>query len=204
MHITSFINHKAFLKIMEIINKDEFKINKEAILRGILNGATFIHPTDTIYGIGCNARHFGAVKKVREAKQRYTRPFSIIAPSKEWIRENCEVSKEAEKWINKLPGPYTLILKLKKKDAVSPNVNSDLDTLGIRIPNHWFSEVAAELNAPIVTTSANVIGKDFMTSLDNLDPEIKVKIDFILYEGEKKGRPSTIIDLTDNEKVIKR
>lgn len=189
---------------MEIINKDEFNLHKEAILRGILGGAIFIHPTDTIYGIGCNANHFGAVKKVREAKQRYTRPFSVIAPSKEWIKENCDVSKEAEKWINKLPGPYTLILKLKKNDAVSSNVNMDLESLGVRIPSHWFSKVANELNIPIVTTSANVIGKDFMTSIDDLDQEIKSKIDFIIYEGEKKAKPSTIIDLTEKEKVIKR
>ena len=69
---------------------------------------------------------------------------------------------------------------------------------------HWFGDVAKELDVPIITTSANRIGEDFMTSLETLDPTIKSKLDFILYEGEKKGRPSTLIDLTQKKVEIKK
>ncbi|MEK6876251.1 MAG: Sua5/YciO/YrdC/YwlC family protein, partial [Nanoarchaeota archaeon] len=62
----------------------------------------------------------------------------------------------------------------------------------------------AEINMPIVTTSANKSNEDFMTSLDDLDSEIKSKVDFIVYEGQKKGNPSKIIDLTDEERVVER
>ena len=91
-----------------------------------------------------------------------------------------------------------------KNQCVAENVAPGKDTLGIRIPDHWFSNFVAEINMPIVTTSANKSNEDFMTSLDDLDSEIKSKVDFIVYEGEKKGKPSRIIDLTDEEKVIER
>jgi len=190
---------------MRVLNKDEFKLEKENIFEEIKNGAMFIYPTDTIYGIGCNALDYKSVKMVREAKERYTRPFSVIAPSKEWIRENCVVDKKKEQWIEKLPGPYTLILKLKDKDVIAPNVNSDMDTLGVRIPKHWFTQELKKLGIPIVTTSANIIGEAFMTSLDDLNRKIKEKVDFIIYEGEIKGKPSQIVDLTKEEaEIIKR
>ncbi|MCK4522325.1 MAG: threonylcarbamoyl-AMP synthase, partial [Nanoarchaeota archaeon] len=187
------------------INKDEFHINKDEILDAIRKGAVFIYPTDTIYGIGADALNKEAVKRIRKAKERYTRPFSVIAPSKEWIKENCEISKEAEKWIKRLPGPYTLILKLKNKGAVHPSVNSDMETIGIRIPGHWCSEIATALNTPIITTSANITNKTFMTNLENIDNSLKNKMDFIIYEGVLKGKPSKIIELTkEKTEIIKR
>jgi tRNA threonylcarbamoyl adenosine modification protein (Sua5/YciO/YrdC/YwlC family) len=102
-----------------------------------------------------------------------------------------------------LPGPYTLILKTKKQ-CVAENVAPDLDTLGIRIPDHWFSNFVNEIDIPIVTTSVNKSSEDFMTSLDDLDSEIKSRVDFIVNEGEKKGNTSKIIDLTDDTEVIER
>lgn len=186
---------------MQTLSREEVNGSvKEAIRRGTV----FIHPTDTIYGIGCDALNIKSVKKVREIKERYNRPFSVIAPSKGWIYDNCEVDEEAEKWIKKLPGPYTLILQLKNRECIAPNVNNELGTLGVRIPNHWFSTVVAELGFPVVTTSANLMNQNFMTSIDDLDPKIQSKIDFILYEGEKNGRPSRLIDLAKELQIIER
>lgn len=191
---------------MQIITKEEFRVRKNEIMNKIEQGSIFIHPTDTIYGLGCNALDQKATKKIREIKERYTRPFSVIAPGKKWIYDNCITEdKKIKSWVEKLPGPYTLILKLKNKSSIAPNVNTDLDSLGVRIPNHWFSGAVKELGLPIVTTSANITGGDFMTSMENLDPKIKSKIDFIIYEDEKKGHPSKIIDLTRKKiEVIKR
>ncbi len=188
---------------MEIITKDEYNLKKDQFLEKIRQGAVFIYPTDTIYGIGSSALNKESIKKIRKAKNRHKMPFSIIAPSKKWIRKNCEVSAEAEKWLRKLPGPYTLILKLKTPDAVEKIVNKRLKTLGVRIPKHWTTDIAKELDIPIVTTSANVAGREFMTSIDNLDTRIKNKTDFMINVGEIKGRPSKLIDLTKKEFEIK-
>jgi len=182
-----------------LLNKDEFILKKEKYLKLIREGAVFLYPTDTIYGIGCDATNDKSVKKIREIKQRAENPFSVIAPSKKWILENCNIH---EIQLNKLPGPYTFIVNLKK-DCVSGLVNNHMQTLGIRIPDNWFSNIVKELNLPIVTTSVNKQSKEFMTSLDDLDNEIKNKVDFIIYDGEKKGKPSTLIDFTKENIEIK-
>ena len=97
---------------MQILTKEEFEKQKESIKKQILNGAVFIYPTDTIYGIGCDATNDESVKKVREIKNREDNPFSIVAPSKIWIDKNCIINENAKSWIKRLPGPYTLILKI--------------------------------------------------------------------------------------------
>lgn len=168
---------------MKILTKEGIT---EEIKSKIIDGAVFIYPTDTIYGIGCNALNDKAVRRIREIKVREDKPFSVIAPSKEWIKRNCYVGNE----LDKLPGAYTLILKLKNKNGISKNV-SNLNTLGVRIPDHWFSKMVEELGIPIVTTSVNKSGEKFMTCLDDLNSDIKV--DFVIYEGKKEGKPSEII-----------
>lgn len=187
--------------MQEIITKDEANVKKEEIKQRIKQGAVFIYPTDTIYGIGCNALDSKAVKKVRDLKGRPNTPFSVIAPSKKWIEENCIVHKRADKWVKKLPGPLTLIFK-SKDAAVAPGVAPGIDTVGVRIPKHWFTKIIEGLNLPIITTSANKIGKMFMTSLENLDSEIKNNVDFIIYEGEKRGKPSNIVHLEEEKRKL--
>ncbi len=190
---------------MEIINRQELAIGKRHYFERILNGCIFIHPTDTIYGLGCDATNSGAVKKLRMIKQRASMPFSVIVPSKKWIYENCVVEASAVKWIESLPGPYTLIFRLSNNEAVSKEVNLGMDTLGVRIPRHWFSKAVEELDMPMISTSANISGQDFMTSIEDLEPKIASKIDFAIYEGEKKGKPSTIVKLIEEDvEIIQR
>ncbi|MBW3015390.1 threonylcarbamoyl-AMP synthase [Candidatus Woesearchaeota archaeon] len=188
---------------MEVVEKDEAEMKAPHLMKDIDDGFLFIHPTDTIYGIGCNALNKEAVDHVRKLKKRPKLPLSIIAPGKEWILKNCEVSDEAMKYIDELPGPVTLILKLKNRESVAPNVVPGLDAIGIRIPEHWISDFVKAYGMPIVSTSANVTGKEFMTSVDNLDPEIRKGIHFCLNEGPKHGRPSKIIHLEDEEVRIR-
>lgn len=189
---------------MEVLTKHELKFRKREIIEKIKKGAVFIHPTDTIYGLGCNATNEKAVKKIRKLKDRYTNPFSVWAPSKKWIKQNLQETSALNKWLKELPGPYTLITKASTTNTLAPNVNPQNKTLGVRMPDHWFHQLIEELNLPIVTTSANKTGKEFMTSLDNLDPEIRRNADFMIYEGEKKARPSKLVNLVEEEKIVER
>jgi len=188
---------------MRVLNFEELNLERQVIIDSIINGSVFIHPTDTIYGIGCNAELSSAVKKVRKLKARAANPFSVIAPSLDWINESCIITKQAQEWLEKLPGPYTLIFRLKKK-CVAKEVNPGLDTLGVRIPSHWIRKLVAEADVPVVTTSVNKANEDYMTSIEDLESSIKSGIDFVLYEGKKEGKPSKIVDLTDKVKVIER
>lgn len=184
---------------MEILTRTELKLRFNEILEKISAGAIFIYPTDTIYGIGCNALNKKSVEKIRQLKERPDNPLSVWVPSKEWIKGNCEVTKDLKEKIAQLPGPVTLVLKLKNKKAVADNVNLDLKTLGIRIPNHWFHEIVQELNLPVITTSANKAGQPFMTSIEDLDPDIQEGIEFMIYEGPKEGKPSKIVNLVEGK-----
>jgi len=186
-----------------MLNKHELELAAPQIAEKIRKGGVFLHPSDTIYGLGCNAKDEKAVKKVRELKGQSDKPFSVWAPSVDWIRENCVVDKKAEEWLGKLPGPYTLILKMKNKSCVAKSVHLDKNTLGVRIPSHWMQDFVSAVNTPIITTSANRTGEPFMTSHENLHPDIKRGLDFIIYEGEKRGRPSQIVDLTGAKTIVK-
>ncbi len=189
---------------MRILNFEELELERQQVIDSIINGAVFIYPTDTIYGIGCNAEISGSVRKIRRIKARKSNPFSVIAPSQEWIKKNCIVAKDGKEWIKRLPGPYTLIFKLKSDNCVAKEVNHGLKTLGIRIPGHWIRKLVAQAGVPIVTTSVNKSNEDYMTSLEDLDPLIKGSVDFALYEGKKQGKPSRIVDLTGIVKIIDR
>ena len=190
---------------MRVIDREEFFHNQDEMIRHMKTGSVFVYPTDTVYGIGCNAMVDSAVKRIREIKNKFSRPFSVIAPSVEWIQENFVMTPETEEWLEKLPGPYTLILNIKTEGIVSEHVNNGLSTVGVRIPDHWISKAVSAIGYPIITTSANHVGEDYMTSIDDMDPGIKSKVDFIIYEGEKHGRASRIVHLEGQEvKVRKR
>lgn len=187
----------------QVVSAEEYHQNPVKWMKRFKE-SVIVYPTDTIYGLGCPATSPALVLRIREFKQSHLQPFSVIAPSKEWIRQHCDVKPEHEPWLAKLPGPYTLIFKLKDKDCVAFNVLNGMDSIGVRIPDHWISELVAKLNLPFITTSANVTAGEFMTSLDDLNLEIKHGVDFILYEGEKTGRPSAIVHLEKQGVEIKK
>ena len=132
-------------------------LKKESLTFKIINRLKkeiFIYPTDTIYGIGCDATNHNLIKKIRKIKQRDKKPFSIIAPSKKWILNNFEVQ---ENFLNKyLPGPYTLLLKKKKKDFLKEV--SENKFVGVRIPKNSFTKILQKTGKPIITTSVNLSG----------------------------------------------
>lgn len=188
---------------MRAYNKEEFE-QHEHTLKKELKKEVFIYPTDSIYGIGCDATNAELVQKVRDLKNSTTQPFSVIAPSKEWIHKYCEVEGEAKEWVDKLgrdieiegkKKAVSLVLPLKDKTAVAPNVLQGVKSLSVRMPNHWFTKVAGEIGIPIVTTSANPTGGNIMTSLEDLHEKIKNNVNICIYEGPIKGSPSTLIRL---------
>jgi len=157
-------------------------------------GEVIIYPTDTIYGIGCSAHNAKAVNKIRELKQRETKPFSIWAPSIEWVKQNCIIE---QKYLEMLPGPVTLIVKLKK--PLADNICNE--TVGVRIPNHPFHEIVHRFGSPVITTSVNITGQPHITSVDDI-PETFKEVAYI-DAGTIQNPPSTIINTITGE-VLRR
>lgn len=149
----------------------------------------FIYPTDTIYGIGCNAENKKLVQKIREIKGRDNKPFSVIAPSIKWILENFETSEEEIK--KYLPGPYTLLLKKKDLDFLKEISENEL--VGVRIPNCEFTKKLQDSGKPIVTTSVNLSGQPFATKISEVEVSILNSVDQVFDIGELNGNPSTLV-----------
>lgn len=184
----------------DIINLKEIKNNE--IIKRIKSGEILIYPTDTVYGIGCNALKAASVQEVKKIKNTENKPFSIIAPSKEWIYKNLKVSNKS--YIQKLPGPFTFILEMKKR-ATARNVNPGYKTMGIRIPNHPFSNIIKSAKVPFITTSINISGEKPARTIDQIPNSIKKRVDIIIDGGYLPNYPSTIIDLTNlPPKIITR
>lgn len=156
----------------------------------IKHGAVFIYPTDTIYGLGCDATNEDSVALIKELKYRdKDKPMSVIAPSKDWVKKHCEVTdEEIEKY---LPGPYTLILKKKDVDFLSQVASED--TLGIRIPDCEFTELVKKAGVPFITTSVNFAGEPFAVKISDIDHDIIDKADIVIGVGELDGLPSTLV-----------
>ena len=189
---------------MKTYSREEFILNKEELLKKIKQGDLFIYPTDTLYGIGCNALISESVKKIRNLKNNRNQPFSVIAPSEGWIIENCGI-KNKEEYLKKLPGPYTLIFNLKNKKCIAKETNSDAQTLGVRIPNHWFTKIVQESQVPIITTSVNCSGEKPIEEITEITEEFEEKLEFTIDDGIINKGASTIIILTKEDvEVIKR
>jgi L-threonylcarbamoyladenylate synthase len=173
---------------------------KRGIIDAIKSGSIFIYPTDTVYGIGCNAENRKSVKKIREMK-RTDHPFSVIAPSKKWINYKLLVSHP--EYLKKLPGPYTFIFKKKRESYLSDTGPGN--SLGVRIPRHSFTEIISRSGVPFVTTSANISGQSTIRSVKDITKSMLDHIDFVIDAGTLGGRPSTIIDLTkENPTIIRK
>ena len=168
---------RLLLKIMDFV--DDIK-----------HGAVFIYPTDTIYGLGCDATNLESVALIKKIKYRdQDKPMSIIAPSVEWIKEHCVVENELlDKY---LPGPYTLILK-KKNPEFMKEVSSN-DSLGIRIPDCEFTELVKKSGVPFITTSVNFAGEPFAIKVSDIDHKMIDSVDIVIGVGKLDGRPSTIV-----------
>ena len=168
------------------------------LVRAIKAGRLFIYPTDTVYGIGCNAAKTAAVRKLRELTGK-SQPLSVIAPGRAWILQHCVVN--FPEWLDKLPGPVTLIVEKKRPllAAAAPG-----PTIGVRIPAHGFTGLVGLAGVPFVTTSANKHGGAVPTKLAEMDHDLSERVDIIVEHGTLSAKPSTVVDLTGAEPRVVR
>lgn len=173
-------------------------VHAALIFEALQSGKVVIYPTDTVYGIGCDATNRNAVLRVYSIKKRDpSKPVSVIMSSIKMIKEYCEVNPEQQKLIEMhLPGPFTFILKQKK-----PLACDTPGTLAVRIPEYAPIVKACEmLGKPIVTTSANISGSKESWSVNAIETEIATKVDFVFDGGPCKYRgPSTVYDCVTNK-----
>ena len=176
-------------------------MDKDKLLNVLKNGGIAIIPTDTTYGIVCDALNEEAVKKVYYAKKRdFNKPLIILVSDIEMLKKYTKDLNDLEIKIIEKYMPNKLSMLLKKNDLISDLVIASSNLVGIRIPDSKeLRDFISILNSPIVASSANISGSDIVTNLDNLEEELKSKIDYIYNGGIIDSVASTIIKVENNK-----
>ncbi|SMO74357.1 L-threonylcarbamoyladenylate synthase [Solitalea koreensis] len=165
----------------------------------VLNaGGTILYPTDTIWGIGCDATNPEAVEKVFKLKNRSETKSLIILVSNindidKYVKEVPVIAYDLIEYSDK---PLTIIYDGAKNLAANA-INED-GSIGIRVVKHPFCEhLLRKFRKPIVSTSANLSGEPSPKSFSDIDEEIITSVDYVVdFEQVKKsGQPSSIIKL---------
>ena len=169
------------------------------------SGGIILYPTDTIWGVGCDACCDIAVKKVYEIKRRdHSKPLICLASSFEMVSEYVEISnlKKLKSISEKSPTTFIFDNPVKISKYVSNNTYS----LGFRVPNDNFClELIKKFGSPIVSTSANISGIDIPSEFSLISSEIKSKVDYIVDYGKNKKSytPSTILKFDEKGLITK-
>ncbi|MCE9559870.1 MAG: threonylcarbamoyl-AMP synthase, partial [Armatimonadetes bacterium] len=164
-------------------------------------------PTETVYGLACDATNPEAVQRVFQAKGRPNdNPLIVHVPDLSWLpRVTTGESKDAEELARRFwPGPLTLILP--KHSSISAKATAGLETVAVRVPNHPMARLLCEeSDRPIAAPSANLFTHLSPTRIEHLSPEIRSSCKVILDGGPcKVGIESTILDLTSEPPQILR
>ncbi|MBI4226078.1 threonylcarbamoyl-AMP synthase [Candidatus Roizmanbacteria bacterium] len=194
---------------MKIIQYSE---NNIPLIVELLNKAGLIvSPSDTVYGLLVDATNEKAVKKLIQFKNRQRgKPISIFVPDFSTLQGQVMIKKQQLRSVKELlPGPFTVILPSKHK--VSPLLESEKGTLGVRIPDYQFiKQLVKKFGKPVTATSANLSGRPAHYSVHSLLNELPKKkkrlIDLIIDAGVlSRNKPSTVVDLTDAKiKILRR
>jgi L-threonylcarbamoyladenylate synthase len=162
-------------------------------------GGLLLYPTDTVWGVGCDATNEQAVAKIYALKRSENKHGMIALLDSPDSVARCfarlpDVAWELIETANK---PLTLILP--GAVGVAPNLIPPERTLAVRIPDHEFCRaLVRRLGRPLVSTSANISGEPAPVSFDLIDERIRSGVDMVVdrrFEGHPTGKPSSIIKL---------
>lgn len=175
----------------------------ETVARCLENGGVIIYPTDTVYGLGCDATNAKALEKVAKLKNIKLKDakFAIVASDLSNLADFAKVPTNIFKVMKKtLPGPFTFILNATNN--VPKLFKNKKKTIGLRIPdNNIPRDIVLQLGNPLVTTS--VVNEDeileYTTDPNMLFENFKGKVDIVIDGGYGNNIPSTILDCTNDE-----
>jgi len=196
------------MKILKVNPKNFEKIIKE-IIESIRKGDVIVCPTDTVYGLICDATNKRAVKKLFKIKKRkIQKSVPIFVKDLKMAKELAKINEKQEKFLKSIwPGKITTVLKRKKTKINLYRV--DKKTIALRVPKYkLIATLFKNLNRPLTGTSANISKKPATTKIEEVLRQFqgqKLQPDFIIDVGDLKfSKPSTIIDLTELKPKILR
>ncbi len=167
-------------------------------------GGLILYPTDTVWGLGCDATNAEAIKKVFRLKQREdTKALICLVASDAMLEKYVEqVPDVAYDILDLATKPTTIVYDNPKgiaKNAIAPD-----NTLAIRVASDKFCQyMVNKFKKPIISTSANIAGQPTPTSFNKISDHISKGVDYIvnLHRDKKNGPPSSIIKLGNDGTV---
>jgi L-threonylcarbamoyladenylate synthase len=189
---------------MTLNTNDSLNVEIQNAFEIIQQGGIILYPTDTVWGIGCDATNPEAVAKIYKLKQRAETQSMICLMNGEKMMYNVfkEIPEVAWQIIDLSQNPTTLILDNPRN--VATNIIASDNTLGIRIVKEPFCfKLMERMKKPLVSTSANISGQPTPIGFKDISPEIIKGVDYVVNLNRDKigGKPSTIIKLTSDSQV---
>ena len=170
-------------------------------LQILKHGGLIIYPTDTVWGIGCDANNPKAVKKVYKLKQREDSKalICLVADDRMLKKYVKTVPSVAFDILDVSDTPITIIYD--DAQNLANNLIAEDGTIAIRIPDDDFCfQLLRKFNGAIVSTSANISGQPTPKSFKEIAPEVLKGVDYVVNLHREKicSKPSSIIKLSNN------
>ncbi|BAV94975.1 L-threonylcarbamoyladenylate synthase [Ichthyobacterium seriolicida] len=166
-------------------------------------GGVVLYPTDTIWGLGCDAKNESAIDRIYDVKKRlYAKSMIILVNSEQMLKKIVDIPKAALEIINDRKKIVTIIYDNPR--GIPKSIVSKDNTIAIRLTRNTFcNRLISMLNSPIVSTSANISGFAHPNSFKDIDSEILNQVDYCvnLYRDNKCIKPSSIIRVSENAEI---
>jgi L-threonylcarbamoyladenylate synthase len=166
----------------------------------IKRGGVILYPTDTVWGIGCDASNPEAVKKVFEIKQRADNKALIVLVGSandvaKYVQEMPDIAYDLIEFSER---PLTIVYD--KGFGLAPALLGEDGSVGIRVTSEKFSsELCRKLRRPLVSTSANISGQPTPAIFSEISQEIKDAVDYVVdyrRDDVSRSQPSTVMKLS--------
>ena len=187
---------------MTPIENQDIKQDLQLAVECMKKGGIILYPTDTIWGIGCDAKNPEAVKKIYDLKKRADKKSMLVLVDNIKTLQNIieDIPEVAFDLIDLSSQPLTIIYDNGRN--LAPNLIADDGSIGIRVTNEIFSkELCHLMRGAVVSTSANISGEKSPSTFSDISQEIKSGVDYIVkyrQNDNSKTSPSHIIKLTDS------
>ena len=178
---------------------------KDQIARAVQilrSGGLILYPTDTVWGIGCDATNAAAVDRIYALKRSVNKKSMIVLVGDVDSVGRYVNGAPAVAWdlLETATSPLTLILSGAAN--VAENLVPDEGTLGVRVPDHEFCrQLLHRFGRPLVSTSANISGESAPVDFDGIAEEIRAGVDLVVdprFEGKPTRKPSSIIAIDES------
>ena len=176
------------------------KTEIEKAIAVLKDGGVILYPTDTVWGLGCDATNADAVEKINRIKGRSAdKSFIILLDNDGKLQSYInEVPEIAYDLIEYAENPLTIIFSGAKN--LAQNVVNEDGSVGIRIVKHDFvQQLLQRFRKPITSTSANISGQPTPRFFDEIDEQIKEAVDYVVDWEQELGevkKSSTIMKLS--------